>query len=39
MLLHHLLSGDLPRSRALAVVLVLILIALAATAVWLVLKQ
>ena len=29
MLLHHLLSGDLPRSRVLAVVLVLILIALA----------
>ena len=29
MLLHHLLSGDLPRSRALAVVLILILIALA----------
>ena len=29
MFLHHLLSGDLPRSRVLAVVLVLILIALA----------
>ena len=29
MFLHHLLSGDLPRSRALAAVLVLILIALA----------